>query len=452
MTQHTLVCKLGEDDNLPKGVSNATVIQFIDGYKRLGFGLGQTIDQLAQLGLMPSEVATDLAIVAAMVTAADTRVSRSTEAQDGWTREMVLHIPVSDPELWESAADDLVRLLNFLTGDRWDFSFRARPKKLNRLVLKSTNLPIVSANSICLFSGGLDSFIGAINLLAEGKRPMLVSHYWDGTTSTHQTYCADRLQKNYPNVVIHHLRIRLGFKKGLIDGVGAEDTLRGRSFAFFALAALAASAIGEKAVYVPENGLISLNVPLDPLRLGALSTRTTHPYYMARINDLFVKLGISAKLENPYRFKTKGEMVAECADLKFLRREAKHTMSCSSPTKHRWDLDESKRKPQHCGHCVPCIIRRAALTAGFGVDDTPYYLSDLRKKTLNSTKAEGIDIRSFQLAIERVTSDPGRARTDIHKPGPLIDHPNDFKEYEALYVRGMNEVDKIMKGVKTKAL
>lgn len=51
---------------------------------------------------------------------------------------------------------------------------------------------------------------------------------------------------------------------------------------------------------VPENGLIALNVPLDPLRLGALSTRTTHPFYMARWNDLLSALGIPGRLENPY--------------------------------------------------------------------------------------------------------------------------------------------------------
>jgi hypothetical protein len=51
-----------------------------------------------------------------------------------------------------------------------------------------------------------------------------------------------------------------------------------------------------------------------------------------------------------------------------------------------------------------------------------------------------------------MASEPDRVRTDIHKPGPLIDHPKDLKKYEELYVRGMKEVSKILKGVKTKAL
>ena len=57
-----------------------------------------------------------------------------------------------------------------------------------------------------------------------------------------------------------------------------------------------------------------------PLRLGALSTRTTHPFYMARWNELLAALGISGRIENPYWHKTKGEMVGECANGALLAR------------------------------------------------------------------------------------------------------------------------------------
>jgi hypothetical protein len=51
--------------------------------------------------LNPSEVAVDLAILAAMVNAGDTRISRDLNAQDGWTREIDLYVPVSDVTLWD---------------------------------------------------------------------------------------------------------------------------------------------------------------------------------------------------------------------------------------------------------------------------------------------------------------------------------------------------------------
>ena len=129
----------------------------------------------------------------------------------------------------------------------------------------------------------------------------------------------------------------------MVDGSAGENTLRGRSFLFFALAAMAADALGVGLIHVPENGLISLNVPLDPTRLGALSTRTTHPFYMARFDEILAGLGLPIRLENRYRFQTKGIMAKNCADAALLNKEARHTMSCSSPAKARWAKDENAR-------------------------------------------------------------------------------------------------------------
>jgi len=227
-----------------------------------------------------------------------------------------------------------------------------------------------------------------------------VSHYWDGITSTHQVYCAEVLKRRFLGTTLHHIRARVGFPTDTVEHSAVEDTLRGRSFLFFALAVMTADAIGgDMVVHVPENGLVSLNVPLDPLRLGALSTRTTHPFYMARFGDLLKGLGLRVRLENPYAFMTKGEMAKRCADVPFLRKEAKHTMSCSSPGSRRYDPDPSQRTPKHCGRCVPCLIRRAAILEGWGTDDTPYRIPDLQAQVLDTNKAEGEHVRSFQLGL-----------------------------------------------------
>ncbi len=232
-----------------------------------------------------------------------------------------------------------------------------------------------------------------------------------------------------------------------------EDTLRGRSFLFFALAAMTADAIGgDMVVHVPENGLISLNVPLDPLRLGALSTRTTHPFYMARVDQLLRGLGLTVRLENPYALMTKGEMAKGCADLAFLEKAARHTMSCSSPGSRRYDRDPAEREPKHCGRCVPCLIRRAAIYEAWARDDTPYRIPDLTAQVLDTNKAEGEHVRSFQLALARLARKPARARFDIHRPGPLIDHPDRLADYEAVYVAGMQEVGRLLDGVRARPL
>ena len=149
-------------------------------------------------------------------------------------------------------------------------------------------------DTVCLFSGGLDSFIGAVDLLEAGRSPLFVSHYKDASTKS-QVVCAARLSDEYGDFGHRHVRANVSFDKNDLTGLGQETTTRGRSFIFFALAALAADGIGGTVpIHVPENGLISLNVPLDPLRLGAWSTRTTHPYYMARWQELLDSFSIAA--------------------------------------------------------------------------------------------------------------------------------------------------------------
>lgn len=457
MRQHTVVCRLGPDDAAviePSRLgAHITEINFIDSYERLSFGLGQVLDQLDVLGLVPGERALDFALLAATVTAADTRISRETEAQDGWTREIELCVPVAEPEVWQAVVPLLRTTLDFLTGDRWTINFRARSRLRARLVAATENLRTATPSCVCLFSGGLDSFIGAIDLYVKGETPLLVSHYWDGITSKHQMMCSDVIRARFSGTEFNHIRARVGFSKDTVDESPVEDTLRGRSFMFFALAALAADAVGgEVTIHVPENGLISLNVPLDPVRLGALSTRTTHPFYMARMNDILAALGLRSRLFNRYGLQTKGQMASRCEDPLFLAEHAKHTMSCSSPGKTRFSKVESQRQPKHCGYCVPCLIRRASLLAGNVVDEAPYQLQDLRAQVIDAGRAEGSHIRSFQLAISRLRQKPERAHFDIHIPGPLSDYPNDLQAYADVYASGLEEVARLLDGVRVEPL
>ena len=259
MSQHVMVARLGVHDTgvvvAGRAGAQVTEINFIDVYDRLDFGLGQALDQLDVLGLVPGERAIDLTLVAATVVAADTRVSREAAAQDGWTREIEISVPVAEPAVWERVSSLLQTTLDFLTGDKWTLQFRARPASRDRLAPVTENLRTAHPDCVCLFSGGLDSFIGAIDLFAAGATPLLISHYWDGITSQHQKMCAERLKARFGASVFNHVRARVGFPTGTVDDSPVEDTLRGRSFMFFALATLAADAIGGGVtVHVPEHG------------------------------------------------------------------------------------------------------------------------------------------------------------------------------------------------------
>ena len=452
MRRFSLIGRLGPDDMAsvkPVQTDSAVYeIDFLDGDRRMGFGIGQALDQVASLGLRSSERAIDLVLLAALVTAGDTRVSRPINAQDGWTREVDLYVPVSAPELWNDKKQSVEALLRFLTGDRWRVFFHVRTDRTMALAIQPKRVAIDDLTEVSLLSGGLDSLIGAINLLARGRYPLFVSHYWDAETAKAQTSVLKALAKHFCGNEIKRVRVRLGFDRHHLDTQEREATQRGRSFLFYALAALAASAFDRPmAVDVPENGLIALNVPLDPLRLGALSTRTAHPHFIAGMRRLIDAVGLSVSLSNPYRHMTKGEMVSGCADGAFLRKVVSDSMSCSSPAKARY----RKLSPRHCGYCVPCLIRRASLKAGLGVKDpTLYTVEDLRSKPLATDRVEGEHVRSFQLMVKRIEADPGLAKILVHKPGPLVDAPEEIPAYADVFRRGVLEVGELLHGVKAR--
>lgn len=455
MRRHSLIARLGPADTATVRIiersSLTTEVRFIDGYRRLGFGLGQMIDQLVARGVVPTETAADLAILAATVTAADTRISRKVDAQDTWTREIDLYIPVQDTARWTAAAGLFERTLNFLTGDHWRLIFRARHRDYPQVVTRSSLTP-GAFTSVSLFSGGLDSFIGAIDLLAAGQSALFVSHYWENSTSS-QEMCARRIGAVFGPMSPRHVQARVGFNKNdFAHQMESESTTRGRSFLFFGLAALAASGLeGRPAIYVPENGLISLNVPLDVLRVGAWSTRTTHPFYIARWQELLAALGIPARLENPYRFTTKGEMLAQCRNAALAQRHVADTISCSSIAKARW-LGQKGAGLRHCGFCAPCLIRRASITSAMGTDPTPYTLSNLTARPLAAASAEGEHVRAFQMMARRLAQRPALARILVHKSGPLSDYPaGDVVHYADVFARGISEVDRITGAVVVRA-
>lgn len=76
----------------------------------------------------------------------------------------------------------------------------------------------------------------------------------------------------------------------------SETTTRGRSVLFLALGVAVASGLGPARLLVPENGFISLNVPLTPPRSGSFSTRTTHPHLIALLRDLLNELQLPVAL------------------------------------------------------------------------------------------------------------------------------------------------------------
>lgn len=220
-------------------------------------------------------------------------------------------------------------------------------------------------------SGGLDSLIGGINLVSEGLRPVFVSQLAHEDSDRQRRFAA----------MLGGGATHMQWSHGISFSGRREPSTRGRSLAFYAFAVLAASRIASAPVqvFIPENGFICINPPLVPGRVASLSTRTTHPMFIAALQKLLDGLCVDVRLELPYRFKTKGEMLSECADQALLSTFASDSTSCGRfRTYNR----------MHCGRCVPCMIRRAAFLAwGPGRDTTQY----VHRSVVGSDKSSGPD-------------------------------------------------------------
>ncbi|HSU13512.1 Qat anti-phage system QueC-like protein QatC [Longimicrobium sp.] len=385
----------------------------------------------------PAPAAVDLFRMAAAVYAADLRTSRGADPHsDGWTRHFVLHLPVSDPALWEAARDTLTQLLRFLTGDVWEATFLQAPFSAPVARNYRKTFPPLDATAACLLSGGLDSFIGAADALHSGERLYLVSAGSQGsaahsTGAQHRTVNA--LRQQYGDDNLRHLEFRVSPPRKLFRH-HVEDTQRSRSIIFLSLGVFASAALGGNLpLIVPENGFITLNVPLAPSRLGSLSTRTTHPETIRLFRQLLNELGINVELRLPFQFMTKGEMLDRAGDRDWVIATAPVTVSCAHPTADRW-LGIGLGKP-NCGYCLPCLIRRASL-ARVGADDSTQYRENPLTKELSRKKMR--DLRAIQFAAERDPEAAGVA--DVLQSGPLPADEDQVRMSVEVYRRGLREL------------
>lgn len=339
---------------------------------------------VAKHRLLPATRAWDLLSVALAVIVADT-ATRTDESPDGWTRQINLRVAVSEPEYWATQKGLIERLLRFLTSDLWEIEFFGAS---HGYTLKKT--PVYPENDcVSLLSGGLDSLVGAIDLAASGKNPLVVSQVAQGDKDTQSDF-ASKIAGGLRHLQLAH--------NATVPGA-TEDSQRARSIAFLAYGVLAATALqkyhdGDSVtLYVCENGFISINPPLTEMRIGSYSTRTTHPTYLGLLQRLIDNSGIRVRLANPYQFLTKGRMLRDCLDQGMLEAIGHESTSCGRYARHY----------QHCGRCVPCLIRRAAFHEWDHWDATDYRYAELGKA--DGDHAHFDDVRAALMAVESLEAD-----------------------------------------------
>ena len=305
----------------------------------------------------------DLLDVALSVYAADRQSRRSSVRTDTGNRRIVVRMSVREPAFWRRSEtmERLSDYLYWLGEDDWDFEFVRRQSELNvaeskHYLLKSPPNPPAS---VSLFSGGLDSLAGlAARIQSEpAGSHVLVSGYSNPRLAGQQRKQVDSIKEKSTRfgilpAEIHHLALPYGLRH--VTACKEEDTQRTRAFVFLAFGAIAALKARADTLWVYENGVGAMNLPLSAMQLGVDNYRGVHPRSLVKAQDLFEHvLGDHVEIRNPYLFHTKAEMcrTLPSSGLLGLVRES---VSCDGYPIHLLN------RPQ-CGRCTSCILRRQAL-------------------------------------------------------------------------------------------
>jgi len=313
--------------------------------------------------------ASDFVRIAAYVYAADQSISRGGPADvygTKWWREMAFVIPVLGAGFWNQSKvrEHLTEVLLFLIGDTCRFEFvQAPPGSIQLILAFDPKSPLYDhPDAVLLFSGGADSLCAAVTMVgSERRRPILVSHRSTPRLDALQSRLALLLRQRFSEWVFPHISVwihRAGTEAN-------EVTQRSRSFLFLTLGAVVAAQLGIRDVFIPDNGVVSLNLPKTAQLVGTLASRSTHPKFIHRFQELCdLVFPDRVHIENPLLYRTRAETLSilrhhGCPEL------LQETVSCAKARGR-------PRATPHCGVCSQCIDRRfGSLAAGLEEHDIP---------------------------------------------------------------------------------
>ena len=344
-----------------------------------------------QLRVELTSLEADLLTLAAAVYVADLAAKR--EERESFVRDMRIDIPLVNHHVFAAHSETIAGILYLLSSDNW---------VINVLPKRGTQEQPMAwpaqAGTTLLFSGGLDSYSAAVELLEEDpdRELLLASHYTrNRVIQNSQNELFRYLQGTFPSRV-ERVAVRVtGQGSGDLSFPGDADrepTQRTRSFLFLTIGAIVARRKGfHEVVVMAENGQMAIHAPLTAARLGGFSTRTAHPEFLHEMQELLSTiLAFQLSIANPFVYRTKAECIARI--MTGHQQTVQASVSCWSSARQAF---------AHCGKCVPCLIRRIAIE-WHGVR-LPEYERDLLSENISALPAtdEGkrniVDIADFVL-------------------------------------------------------
>jgi 7-cyano-7-deazaguanine synthase in queuosine biosynthesis len=327
----------------------------------------------------------DLLELAGYIYAADRCVLRGQKdavEYQSWSRSFEFHVRVRDHAFWSQnkVKDSLAVALTFMSGDA-DYQFHFEPghrtPPTGLFDRPGFSIQYGEEMEVTLFSGGLDSLCGAIELLESGLgKVILVSHRSQSGTVHTQNALVSALQEKYPGRVLNY-----SFECTLHGIRAKEESQRTRSFLYTSIAYAIASAYGKNIFDVFENGVTSLNLHRREDLANSRASRTTHPQTIGRIAEFLSLIQDSTvSIQLPFLYRTKTDVISS------LRSKAPElissTVSCSRTF-------QTHGQATHCGQCFQCVDRRIAIHAAEAenLDHGGLYTHNIINETVKDVEA-----------------------------------------------------------------
>lgn len=316
-----------------------------------------------------------------------------------WGRVITLKVGLRSPEVWrrKDVSGSLSDLLGFITGDRWQFEFvdyggRPRPAETN---VQATLFPLSAPTYVALYSGGLDSFSGLAREMSANQAHQFV--LVSGVTNSRQQ-AGQRKQVRAIGQLLGQspIHVTVPLRRSWREVQRSEEwSQRGRGFLFLTLGAATALAIKNQELFVFENGIGAINLPINETQVGTYSSRAVNPLTLARMeNFIQLLIGANFKIHNPFLYRTKGEMcnnevVAGLASL------VSETFSCDG-------FPVRVHGCPQCGTCSSCVLRRISLLQANLIEHDRGYLVDVFDATKRLTSDQQYVLRAMYWQARRI--------------------------------------------------
>lgn len=379
----------------------------------------------------------DLLEIAGYVYAADRMIGRGANNNvefHSWARQLNFYIKVRDIPFWSNPAviSSLSEALTFVSGDHsYSFTFEGGGSDIGQRNLydhEAIQLEKKDNSIIGLFSGGLDSLAGALEILTTtDKNLILVSHRSNTTgVSKIQKGIHKLLESDFPGRIQYY-----SFYCNLHGERAVEETQRTRIFLYTTIAYSLSTLASEKEIYVFENGVTSLNFSKRADLINARASRTTHPKTLKLFENFYSLVGEQERpIVHSFLYNTKTDIfnkIKAAGKLNYIN----STISCTKT----FLSFENNSQATHCGGCSQCVDRRLAAFASGLQDYDAIYDTDISKDPITNPESR-THLHDYIRAVVRYSS-----FTEMNFQFEMLAELTDIVQY----LEGQRPAEKAMK-------